>query len=636
MRRVAALISVVVIVTALCSALGVTGSAYADPGPPPGVSVWVGYADNLRANPSAFPSPWDTGANVIFQGCHPLSSCTFDGGAVRVVNNTASPVNISDVALSVSSCVFQLWPGATLQPGQELIVTQTASGAGDGCPGPSPITGTSTMDTSDIGPGGAAWTNHCSDDQVKPTVSMNVDGVASTFKDSPEVLNTGGLDVATCPNGTNESTQWSLIGTDCPSATITLAPLDQSLYVPGPATVQATVRNSCGQPLQNNDVTFKVLSGPNAGFSGSGPTDASGVATFTYPGTTSGTDVLQASFSNPAGTVSSNTVHVDWLRRPTTLTYNGATTSDFNDPAPLSATLTDTATGAPIPGASIAFSLNGSETCTAPTGPSGTAECPVTPGEAPGTYPVTASYAGDTTFEPKSATTTFTVTIEQSAITSSTSLQLFAAGGSATVSSTLTDPDGGAPIPFKPVTMTLGSGSTAQSCTANTNATGTATCTISPVTVPLGPQPLTDAFAGDQFYQPASNGQHALVYGFSNGGSFVIGEQSRTNPVTFWGAQWAKTNILSGGAAPSAFKGFEDSPAAPGCGISWTTDPGNSTPPPAGPLPSYMAVIVASNVTKSGSSIAGNTTHVVIVRTDAGYAPNPGHAGTGDVVATIC
>jgi hypothetical protein len=26
----------------------------------------------------------------------------------------------------------------------------------------------------------------------------------------------------------------------------------------------------------------------------------------------------------------------------------------------------------------------------------------------------------------------------------------------------------------------------------------------------------------------------------------------------------------------------------------------------------------------------------VVVRTDSGYAPNPGHAGTGTVVASIC
>jgi hypothetical protein len=49
-----------------------------------------------------------------------------------------------------------------------------------------------------------------------------------------------------------------------------------------------------------------------------------------------------------------------------------------------------------------------------------------------------------------------------------------------------------------------------------------------------------------------------------------------------------------------------------------------------------MGVIVAGSVTKSGSSVNGVWGRIVVVRTDAGYAPGPGHAGTGTVVATFC
>jgi hypothetical protein len=123
------------------------------------------------------------------------------------------------------------------------------------------------------------------------------------------------------------------------------------------------------------------------------------------------------------------------------------------------------------------------------------------------------------------------------------------------------------------------------------------------------------------------------------GGSFVIGDLTyAANPpsVNFWGAQWWKNNSLSGGSGPAAFKGFEDSPAAPTCGQNWTTDPGNSTPPPAGPLPPYIAVIVSSKVTQTGSTIGGDTQHVVVVQTNSGYQGNPGHPGTGPIVATLC
>jgi hypothetical protein len=49
-----------------------------------------------------------------------------------------------------------------------------------------------------------------------------------------------------------------------------------------------------------------------------------------------------------------------------------------------------------------------------------------------------------------------------------------------------------------------------------------------------------------------------------------------------------------------------------------------------------MAVIVSSKITKSGSQISGNTVAIVIVKTSSGYKNDPGHAGTGTVVATLC
>lgn len=198
------------------------------------------------------------------------------------------------------------------------------------------------------------------------------------------------------------------------------------------------------------------------------------------------------------------------------------------------------------------------------------------------------------------------------------------------------------------MTITLGSGSGSQSCTGTTDATGTASCSISPVTVPLGPQPVTDSFAGDTFYKSATNSQNALVFAFLSSGSFVIGDKNATvgnsvtfsvNPlnVTWWGAQWSKLNSLSGGAAPAAFKGFANklSSNPPKCGGTYTTNTGNSSGPPAS-VPSYMAVLVSSKITQSGSIISGNIPEIVIVKTNPGYNPNPGHMGTGTVVAVVC
>jgi hypothetical protein len=130
-----------------------------------------------------------------------------------------------------------------------------------------------------------------------------------------------------------------------------------------------------------------------------------------------------------------------------------------------------------------------------------------------------------------------------------------------------------------------------------------------------------------------------LTFAFApGGGAFAIGDGNSVigTSVTFWGAQWGKLNSVSGGPAPARFKGFAENPTTPSCLISWTADPGSSTPPPAGPLPAYMAVIVTSSVSQSDSAIFGNTVHIVVVKTDPGYAPDAGHPGTGTVVAQVC
>lgn len=122
-------------------------------------------------------------------------------------------------------------------------------------------------------------------------------------------------------------------------------------------------------------------------------------------------------------------------------------------------------------------------------------------------------------------------------------------------------------------------------------------------------------------------------------GSFAIGDVDAVvgRQVYFWGSQWAKTNRLSGGAAPSAFKGFANSigGTVPNCGGVWRSDPGNSSGPPNS-VPSFITVIASSSITKSGSVINGNNKKIVVVRTDPGYGPNPGHEGTGIVMSVTC
>ena len=95
---------------------------------------------------------------------------------------------------------------------------------------------------------------------------------------------------------------------------IVLSPTGVSNPVGTQHTVTAKVSNDNGDPVQGALVTFKVISGPNAGDNGTDTTDVNGEATFTYTGNGGvGTDQIQASFvDSQAITKTSNTVTQEW------------------------------------------------------------------------------------------------------------------------------------------------------------------------------------------------------------------------------------------------------------------------------------------------------------------------------------
>ena len=123
-------------------------------------------------------------------------------------------------------------------------------------------------------------------------------------------------------------------------------------------------------------------------------------------------------------------------------------------------------------------------------------------------------------------------------------------------------------------------------------------------------------------------------------GSFVFGDNTAVigpNTVTFWSATWSSQNVLSGGSAPDSFKGFASTVSTnpPVCGDVWASRPGDSSKPPD-TLPPYMGVVVSTTIRQSGSTLSGNVPEIVVVKTNAGYAPDPGHPGTGSVLAVYC
>jgi hypothetical protein len=323
------------------------------------------------------------------------------------------------------------------------------------------------------------------------------------------------------------------------------------------------------------------------------------------------------------------------------LTYTGETTADYHDAFTASATLVDPEGGAPIEGKTVTFTLGVGDSCHAETNSSGEASCSITPTQKAGSYTIEASFGPDTDYLSSTDSKPFTITKEQTTTIYTGPTVILKGGGGVTLSGRLLE-DGVTPIAGRTLELSLG----AQSCTGKTNASGDASCTLT-FEGELGPQPLVASFAGDEYYLPSEdNSKTAIVFSFPSRGDFAVGDATVGGappglPVTWWGADWSDENSLSGGFAPPPFKGFVANVALPtstppaACAGPWTTRPGNSSSEP-GSVPSYMGVLVTSAVTKSGRTIAGDTTHIVVVETEPGYAPNPGHHGTGTIVATYC
>ena len=344
--------------------------------------------------------------------------------------------------------------------------------------------------------------------------------------------------VATCPITPNEpagsyslnatfpgdTTSMPQLLSSNDSSTFTVAKANTSVTYTGttssftngqPATLSGVLtETSTGTDISGRTVTFTVGSQ-----SCSGTTSASGAASCTIGSVnqTTGTVLVVTSFNGDnfynSSTNSSSPIPV---HTPTKLTVN-AGGSDFNDAGTLSAVLSNAAGGAVIAGEPVTLTLNGgAQSCTAVTNASGVASCTVTPNEKAGTYPVTATFGGDSSKAPtapvllsSTGSGSYAVTLEESAITY-TGPSLAVTGLPFTMSANLTQgyakgetPDG-IPLGGRAVVMTLGSGSTAQTCTGTTNSAGTASCTITKVNQISGTVPIAATFAGDAYYVPAS------------------------------------------------------------------------------------------------------------------------------------
>lgn len=412
---------------------------------------------------------------------------------------------------------------------------------------------------------------------------------------------------------------------------------DRHAIVGRNATLSATLTTEDGAPIANAPVQLSVVGHPS--LSCATTTDANGKASCLRLTTlAAGTYEIDAVYAGDpthyAGSTDPSARMTIVVSVPTTLSYLGPTATQQPGSSVAPQFLLTDDQGNPVPNVSVSITFNGVPTPVT-TGADGVAKAPAQTLRLGGSYPVSATFAGAPGFDPsRPASGTVTVAPAPTTLTMLPTAPVLA-GHPAALSAKLTDQLDGGGIGGQTVTL----GFDGVTCTGVTTSDGLASCTTT-ATIP-GPARAVGTsavLAASPEVNGASVSGGGIVYAFvSGGGFFVVGDKTAAAQVTFWGAQWAKLNALTGGGAPSAFKGFAGTTTVPTqCGTTWTTRPGNSTPPPAGPLPAYLGVVVSSSIGKNGSAIAGNVVAIVVVRTDRGYASDPGHAGTGAVVATVC
>ena len=410
------------------------------------------------------------------------------------------------------------------------------------------------------------------------TATTNANGVASCSVTPNEPSGTYAL-TASFPGDTGSMPQ---LLANSSSSTFTVTPATTTLTYTGTTSVTngqpvtlsgvlTTNEPSPGTDVAGSTVTFTLGSGSSLQ-SCTATTNASGVASCTIPSVnqSSGSVPISTSFGGNSYYQSSSATSTATVHTPTTLTVN-AGTSDFADAGTVSAVLTNTLTGVGIAGEPVTLTLNSTQSCTGITNSSGVASCSITPNEPAATYSLTASFGGDTSKAPQllssSGSNKYIVTLEETAITY-TGPSIAVSGMSFTMSANLTTD--GSPLGGRAVLMTLGSGSTAQSCTGTTNASGNASCTIANVNQTAGSVPIAVTFAGDAYYRSASASGIETTAAEADAGAFVVGDVSAGtlpppgttfsgNTVNFWGSQLWKTNVFSGvNNSPASMKGYID------------------------------------------------------------------------------
>ena len=258
-----------------------------------------------------FDDPNQTTSNtvILLWGAQDIAGDTFNIGL-------ASPIDLSDAnfALDMSLGISFGFQGSVQVSLVDVNGTRMTSSAGGQDDGVGAIGNGALLTVGGVGdtnanpppfagPGG----NHRFDDELYNLLPFVANGDMSITVDTINPSNDDNIFFAALL----VTSATAIVGEG-----ILLAPAIATNDIGDTHTLTASVQDDNGDPVVGRDVKFVVVAGPHATTMGTVATNAGGVATFSYVGTTVGIDTIEASFVDSTGTTqTSNQVRKEWVPR---------------------------------------------------------------------------------------------------------------------------------------------------------------------------------------------------------------------------------------------------------------------------------------------------------------------------------
>ena len=178
------------------------------------LNVFVGYMDTHSvASSSKQPKPWPYTDPTSYVGSpcpsYPSSTTCWDAAALRLDNPGSVDVIGVHVVVVIGSKTYNLWGASmTVKAGGTLVLTETGA------------QNSANFDGSDFSPNSynGGNTASCVNSGAVPDVRVTVGTTTTSYLDSGQVLNGGGVDSGHCVNGSfvsgriDESHPWAQIG----------------------------------------------------------------------------------------------------------------------------------------------------------------------------------------------------------------------------------------------------------------------------------------------------------------------------------------------------------------------------------------------------------------------------------------